>query len=188
MAQRWQRAHDADSGAYPRSQVTQMYSSSCAEANAASGTHSASQPCFTRRRVLGRPTCRTAAAPIVCRNSLRARRGIRKIALRHNAVCIEACLLRPSGRWLHPYGADLIPCCLRKCRTSSRSLTGSPRCHHRRARFAGGASGCGSGGAEIDRGSRVCTPSSEPKAHEVVRVRARNCQIEVETLQVQLHS
>jgi hypothetical protein len=51
--------------------------------------------------------------------------------------------------------------------------------------------GCGSGGAELVRGSRVCTPSSKPTAREVVH--ARNCQIElleleVETLPVQLHS
>jgi hypothetical protein len=116
-----EHAHDTDSGAYPRSQVAQMYSGSCAESDAASGTP-VSRPCFTRRRVLARPTCRTAAAPIVRRNSLRARRGARKIALRHNAVCIEAGLLRPSGRWLHPYGADGIPCCFSKCRTSSRPL------------------------------------------------------------------
>ncbi len=117
-----EHAHDTDSGAYPRSQVAQMYSSSCAESNAASGTP-VSRPCFTRRRVLARPTCRTAAAPIVRRNSRRARRGIRKIALRHNAVCTEAHLLRPSGRWLHPYGAKRVPCCFSKCRTSSRSVT-----------------------------------------------------------------
>ena len=118
-----EHAHDTDTGAYPRSQVAQMYSGSYAESNAASGTP-VSRPCFTRRRVLARPTCRTAAAPIVRRDSLRARRGARKIALRV-AVCTEACLLRPSGRWLHPYGAKRVPCCFSKCRTSSRSLTGA---------------------------------------------------------------
>ena len=46
-------------------------------------------------------------------------------------------------------------------RTSSRSLTGSARCHHCRARFAGGASRCGSSGAELVRGSRIGTPSWE---------------------------
>ncbi len=48
------------------------------------------------------------------------------------------------------------------------------RCHHHRARFAGGASECGSGGAERDRGSWLWTPSSESAGCAVVRpVRVR---------------
>jgi hypothetical protein len=59
-------ARYADCGAYPRSQVAQMYSGFCAGASAAYGTP-ASQHCFTLRRILVRPTCHATAAHILRR-------------------------------------------------------------------------------------------------------------------------
>jgi hypothetical protein len=103
---------------------------------------------------------------------LRARRGICQIACRVD-VCIEACLLRQSRPWLQPQGPERVPRCLSKCRAALRApsktvyfepvLEGSAQCYHRRARFANGASRCGSGGAELVRSSRVCTSPWKPR-------------------------
>ena len=56
-----EHAHDADSGAYPRSQVAQMYSGSGAESNAASGTPASHGNVFSRARRVAR---RLRASPI----------------------------------------------------------------------------------------------------------------------------
>jgi hypothetical protein len=79
------------------------------------------------------------------------RRSARGISSQRAADVAFAATRRAFGTW----AASRVRCKVVERRGFPRPV--QARCHHRRARFAGGASECGSGrgGAELDRGSRL---------------------------------